>query len=50
MMSLTQRQRADAAFFDQHWANLAQEDFDWIIPSDEEMFLRDLGRSLRYVL
>ncbi|MBN1813536.1 MAG: class I SAM-dependent methyltransferase [Anaerolineae bacterium] len=50
MTSLTERQRADAAFFDQHWAKLAQEDFDWIVPPDEEMFLRDLGRSLRYVL
>jgi SAM-dependent methyltransferase len=50
-MSLTQRQRADAAFFDQYWVDyLAQENFDWIIPSDKEMFLRDLGHSLRYVL
>jgi SAM-dependent methyltransferase len=50
MTPLTERQRADAAFFDRHWANLAQEDFAWIVPPDEEMFLQDLGHSLRYVL
>jgi SAM-dependent methyltransferase len=50
MTPLTERQRADAAFFDQYWANLAQEDFDWIVPPDEEMFLQDLGHSLRYAL
>jgi SAM-dependent methyltransferase len=50
MTSLTERQLADAAFFNRHWANLVQEDFDWIVPPDKEMFLRDLGRSLCYVL
>jgi SAM-dependent methyltransferase len=50
MNSLTDRQRADAAFFDRHWTSLVQEGLDWIVPPDEDMFRLDLGRSLRYVL
>jgi SAM-dependent methyltransferase len=48
--SLTERQRSDAAFFDRHWERLAREGLDWVVPPDEEMYRRDLGRSLRYVL
>jgi len=50
MNSLTDRQRADAIFFDRHWTNLAQDGLSWIVPSDEEMFRLDLGHSLRHVL
>ena len=50
MSSLTDRQRADTAFFDRHWARLAREGLDLIVPPDGEMFRLDLGRSLCYVL
>jgi SAM-dependent methyltransferase len=50
MTLLTDRQRADATFFDRHWDHLAREDMEWAVPSDEQMFRKDLGRSLRYVL
>jgi SAM-dependent methyltransferase len=50
MRELTDRQRADAAFFDRHWTRLADEGLDWIVPPDEAMFQLDLGRSLRYAL
>ncbi|MGD1993091.1 MAG: methyltransferase domain-containing protein [Anaerolineae bacterium] len=50
MRTLTDRQRADAAFFDRHWNRLVDEGLEWIVPPDETMFRLDLGRSLRYVL
>ncbi len=49
-MSLTDRQRADAAFFDRHWADLARGGLEWVVPPDEVLFRRDLGRSLRFAL
>lgn len=50
MRRLTDRQRADAAFFDRHWTRLVDDGFEWIVPPDEAMFRLDLGRSLRYAL
>ena len=50
MRELTERQRADVAFFDRYWTRQVDEGLEWIVPPDEVMFQRDLGRSLRYVL
>ncbi len=50
MRELTERQRADVAFFDRYWTRQVDEGLEWIVPPDEAMFQRDLGRSLRYVL
>ena len=50
MKSLTERQRADAAYFDQHWNRLAAAERDLIVPDEESMYRKDLGCSLRYVM
>lgn len=50
MRRLTDRQRADVAFFDRYWTRWVDEGLEWVVPPDEAMFRRDLGRSLRYVL
>jgi ubiquinone/menaquinone biosynthesis C-methylase UbiE len=45
---LTEAQRQDAEHFDAHWRELMERGkIDWVVPPDEEMWRRDLGRSLR---
>lgn len=46
--SLTEAQRQDAEHFDTHWREMMEGGkVDVIVPPDEDMWRRDLGRSLR---